>query len=117
MKRLLCSCGKPAAYSLCVLVSTLTVRPRRQKCGPARLFCASCTRELVNEQCGHSAASGVLESLRSAYTALLGSFEPPVRLSDDDAQDTCIRARKAAISEDPNNPSAGGQLTRYVGHT
>lgn len=77
MKRPLCSCGRPAEYSLCVLVSTLAVRPRRQKCGRAQLLCASCMRELVNKQCHHT-ASGVLESLRSAYTALLEISEPPV---------------------------------------
>jgi hypothetical protein len=107
MKRPLCSCGRPAEYSLCGLISTLGVRPRRQKCGRARLFCTSCMRELVNDQC-HHAASRVLESLRSAYTALLGVSEPLVHLSDNDAQEACIRPGPALVSEGPDNPSAGG---------
>jgi len=106
MKRPVCSCGEPAEYSLCVLVSTLAVRPRRQKCGRARLLCAACMRELVNNQC-HHAASGVLESLRSAYTALLRFSESLVHPSDNDAQEACIRSGPAIVSEGPNNPSAG----------
>ena len=107
MKRPLCSCGRPAEYSLCVLVSTLAVRPRRQKCGRAQLLCASCMRELVNKQCHHT-ASGVLESLRSAYTALVEISEPLVHPSDNEAQEACIRPSPALLSEGPNNPFAGG---------
>jgi hypothetical protein len=107
MKRTVCSCGKPAEYSLCVLVSTLGVRPRPQQCGRAQLFCASCMRELVNDQ-SHNASSGVLESLRSAYTALLELSEPLVHPSDKDAQEACIRPGPALVSEGPDKPSGGG---------
>ena len=107
MKPPLCRCGARAEYSVCVLVSTLGLRPRRQKCGRARLFCASCMRELVNEQCGHT-ASEVLESLRSAYTTLLRISEPLVHPSDKDAQEACIRPGPALVSEGPNSSSAGG---------
>ena len=100
MKRPLCSCGKPAEYSLCVLVSTLAVRPRRQKCGRARLLCVACIERLVAEHCGSNRASGVLESLRSVYTALLQISEPLVHPSD-------IRPGPALVSGGPDNLSAG----------
>jgi hypothetical protein len=107
MKRPLCSCGKPAGYSLCVLVSTLAVRPRRQKCGRAQLFCAACMRKLANDKC-HIADSGVLESLRTAYTALVEISEPLVHPSDNEAQEACIRPGPALVSEGPDKPSGGG---------
>jgi hypothetical protein len=69
MKPPLCQCGARAQYSVCVLVSSLGVRPRRQKCGIAHTFCAACIRQLLCERWS-MAASGVRESLSQAYTAI-----------------------------------------------
>ena len=75
MKTSQCICGARAEYSVCVLVSTLGVRPRHQKCGRAQLFCASCMQQLLAKQWNHG-ASGMKESLSSAYTELPVIPEP-----------------------------------------
>jgi hypothetical protein len=67
MKRSICLCGVSAAYSICVLVSSLGVSPRRQKCGVARPFCAACIQKLFSER-WLDQARNVQESLREAYT-------------------------------------------------
>ncbi len=69
MKPSLCRCGALAEYSVCMLVSTLGLRPRRQKCGRAEVFCAVCIQNLLSKRWGME-ASGVQESLRQAYTAI-----------------------------------------------
>ena len=67
MKRSVCDCGAPAAYSICVLVSSLGVSPRRQKCGRGQTFCAACIQKLLDEQWLNQARN-VQESLKEAYT-------------------------------------------------
>ena len=67
MKRGVCRCGAPAAYSICVLVSTLGIRPRRHRCGSGQAFCASCIQKLLNERWLDHARL-VQESLEEAYT-------------------------------------------------
>lgn len=69
MKPPLCRCGARARYSVCVLVSSLGVRPRQQKCGNAHAFCAACMQQLLHERWS-TGASGLRESLRQAYTAI-----------------------------------------------
>ncbi len=69
MKPSLCRCGARAEYSVCVLVSTLGLRPRRQKCGRAQTFCAACIQKLLSER-WRMEASGIQESLRQAYTTI-----------------------------------------------
>ena len=71
MKPSLCGCGARAEYSVSVLVSSLGVRPRRQKCGAAQLFCAACIQQLLAGR-WILGAGGVGESLRRAYTAIAG---------------------------------------------
>ena len=72
MKPSLCRCGGRAEYSVCVLVSSLGVRPRRQKCGRSQSFCTACIRRLVEERSGM--ASGIQESLTEAYTAIANTL-------------------------------------------
>ncbi len=67
MKLPLCRCGARAEYSVCVLASTLGLRPRRQKCGRAEVFCAACIQKLLDEQWLNQARN-VQESLKEAYT-------------------------------------------------
>ncbi len=71
MKPPLCPCGACAEYSVCVLVSRLGVRPRRQKCGRGVAFCAPCMQKLLFERWSLD-ASGIQESLRNVYTAIAG---------------------------------------------
>ncbi len=69
MKAPLCRCGARAEYSVCVLVSSLGLRPRRQKCGRAEVFCAACIQKFLSKR-GSMDASGLQESLRNAYTSI-----------------------------------------------
>ena len=85
MKPSVCACGERAEYSVCVLISILGVRPRRQKCGRAQLFCASCMQRIMILQ-DRKSAVGVQQSLRSAYTAITehcqaASHSPPPTLN------------------------------------
>ncbi len=84
MKPSRCRCGARAEYSVCVLVSTLGLRPPRQKCGRAQAFCAACIQSLVSSR-WRMDASGVQESLREAYTAIAdasGAESNPHRASE-----------------------------------
>ena len=69
MKRSVCDCGAPAVYSICVLVSSLGISPRRQKCGVAQPFCTACIQKLFTQQ-RIDDARRVQESLEQAYTAI-----------------------------------------------
>ena len=69
MRPSLCRCGARAEYSICIVISSLGVRPRQQKCGTAQLFCAACIQKLMSNRWSME-ASGVRESLRQAYTAI-----------------------------------------------
>lgn len=86
MKPPLCACGGQAEYSGCVLVSTIGVRPRRQKCGRAQLFCAGCMQRLLADQ-WKECSGGLQQSLRIAYTAIAEHSEaapyPPAALGLD----------------------------------
>ena len=61
MKPALCPCGAPAEYSVCVLVSSLGLRPRRQKCGRANYSAPPVSRDslpskvttIALRQCGN----------------------------------------------------------------
>jgi hypothetical protein len=65
-------CGSPAALSLCHLLSTVVVTPRRQKCATSTLYCVACIQRLVGllETSSHSALEELSKPLNEAYTAL-----------------------------------------------
>jgi hypothetical protein len=65
-------CGSPAAFSLCHLLSTVAVTPRKQKCGTAIPYCSACIQRLLEllQTSGHSALLELSQSLHEAYTAL-----------------------------------------------
>lgn len=70
-------CGKPATFSLCNLLSTVTIAPRKQKCGIAILYCSACIRrvvELLNAS-EHSSLHSLSQPLSEAYTALATASE------------------------------------------
>jgi hypothetical protein len=70
-------CGNPAAFSLCHLISTVAVTPRKQKCGTATLFCSACIQRLVRllESSEHSDLQPLSQPLGEAYTALVTASE------------------------------------------
>lgn len=62
-------CGSPAQFSLCIVVSTLGVSNRRQKCTKARSFYASCLQRVFTP--GDPCSSNrIMEALGEAYRAL-----------------------------------------------
>jgi hypothetical protein len=69
--------GNTAAFSLCTLVSTVTITPRQQKCGSATLYCSACIQRVVEflATSGHSSLQGLSQSLSDAYTALAEARE------------------------------------------
>lgn len=75
--RLCSQCGAPAAFSLCNLISTVAVSPRRQKCGIASLYCSGCIQRLAEllGTSGHSALQALSQPLDEAYTALTTAHE------------------------------------------
>lgn len=62
-------CGSPAQFSLCIVISTLGVSNRRQKCTKARSLCASCLQRVFTIGAPCSSA-GIAEALGEAYRAL-----------------------------------------------
>lgn len=70
-------CDAPAAFSLCNLISTVAVSPRRQKCGIASLYCSGCIQRLAEllDTSGHSALQALSQPLTEAYTALATAAE------------------------------------------
>jgi len=85
MKLRSCSqCGNTAAISLCHLLSTVAVTPRKQKCGAAIPYCLACIQrlfELLNAS-GSSPLRELSGTLSGAYTALTAASE------GDDLDDT-----------------------------
>ena len=75
--RVCSQCGNPAAFSLCNLISTVAITPRKQKCGIATLYCAACIQRVVEllATSGDSPLHNFSESLRGAYTALAATRE------------------------------------------
>jgi hypothetical protein len=65
-------CGNYAAFSLCHLLSTVAVTPRKQKCGTAIPYCSACIQRLLDllRVSEHSALRELSQSLNEAYTAL-----------------------------------------------
>src|SRR5579884_1155211 len=64
-----CSCcSQPAEYSLALILSTVGVSPRIQRCSPVVLFCKSCIHALATEECWWGSIS-LFNALQRAYTA------------------------------------------------
>jgi hypothetical protein len=62
-------CGGPAEFSLCVIISTVGVSSRRQKCTTALPFCASCLQRVFGEGEGN-ASRRIREACQAAFRAL-----------------------------------------------
>jgi hypothetical protein len=65
-------CGRPAVVSLCHLLSTVGITPRKQKCGTAIPYCSACIQRLLEllRVSEHSALQELSQPLSEAYTAL-----------------------------------------------
>jgi len=64
-----CSCcSRPAEYSLALILSTVGVSPRMQRCFPVVLFCKSCIHALAKEECWWG-STALFKALQCAYTA------------------------------------------------
>jgi len=70
-------CGKPATFSLCNLLSTVAIVPRKQKRGIATLYCSSYIRRVVEllKASEHSSPRNLSQPLSEAYTALATASE------------------------------------------
>jgi hypothetical protein len=68
MKRWL-HCERPAAFSVCAVISTLGIPERRQKCAASLHFCSSCLQRVCAEGEG-SLALQIRELLQVALRAL-----------------------------------------------
>lgn len=71
-------CGKPASFSLCNLLSTVAITPRKQKCGIATLYCSACIQRVVEllKASEHSSLESLSQPLSEAYTSLVALCEP-----------------------------------------
>jgi len=61
-------CGDPAQYSLAFVLSTVGVRPRRQKCSSVVLICDDCIQTLYESD--PQIPEELQIALKRAYTAL-----------------------------------------------
>jgi hypothetical protein len=61
-------CGDPAQYSLAFVLSTVGVRPRRQKCSSVVLICNDCIRTLYESD--PQMPEELQTALKRAYTCL-----------------------------------------------
>ena len=70
-------CGKPAAFSLCNLLSTVAIAPRKQKCSIATPYCSACIQRVVEllKASEHSSLQKLSQPLSEAYTALAMACE------------------------------------------
>lgn len=79
MKLSLCPCGAPAKYSVCVLVSSLSLRPRLQKCSSAQVFCVACVQRIVMKD-GAIMLAGCSSRSGRRIQPLVNAFEQsPIR--------------------------------------
>jgi hypothetical protein len=61
-------CGDPAQYSLAFVLSTVGVRPRRQKCSSVVLICGDCIQTLYESD--PQIPEELQNALKRAYTTL-----------------------------------------------
>lgn len=64
-----CRCSAPAAFSLALLLSTVGVKPRVQKCSQTILLCPSCIHDAI-ALLGTSPLNQLQQPLTNAYTAI-----------------------------------------------
>jgi hypothetical protein len=67
-----CLCHAPAQYSLAVVISTLGVKRRLQKCSPVVLLCDLCIRMLCRTLA--VASPELQDALKTAYTAISSQY-------------------------------------------
>ena len=62
MAKLCSCCSMPAQYSLALLLSTVGISRRIQKCSPVVLFCNDCIHALRENELGHKRAVRCFQS-------------------------------------------------------
>jgi hypothetical protein len=70
-----CRCSHEAEFSIVCVFSTVGLRPRRQKCSAAVLYCRACLRTLLDED--QFLPSDLWESVNNAYTHVERPMEDP----------------------------------------
>jgi hypothetical protein len=68
MMKVCSCCRRPAEYSLVLILSTVGVSKRQQKCSPAVLFCGNCLHKRLQRK--HWGSDKLHEAVNSAYTEL-----------------------------------------------
>jgi hypothetical protein len=68
MKKSCSCCSQPVEYSLALVLSTVGISPRIQRCSPVVLFCKSCIHALATEECWWGSTT-LCNALQRAYTA------------------------------------------------
>ena len=61
-------CSEPAQHSVVVVLSSIGISPRFQKCSPTVLFCDACLRELCETESWGT--PGLRKAVNSTYTEL-----------------------------------------------
>lgn len=63
-------CGRPAEFTISLLISMLGRSPRQQKCGESVQFCRDCIQGWIAE-IGSISPPTIQRSAKRAYTAIL----------------------------------------------
>jgi hypothetical protein len=76
-------CSRPASFSLCLLLSTLGIRPRVQRASGSVLFCRACLQTLIDSLSGsqpevHSLLSGSFSRMPESLFASTSRSHPEV---------------------------------------
>lgn len=71
-----CSCcGRSAESSLSLLISTLSVTPRKQLCSKSVPLCAVCIQDLFDSNAAQHSTEKLRQTLKNAYTAINALIE------------------------------------------
>ena len=94
-------CSRPADFSLALLLSTIRVRPRAQKCSQTIALCNSCLHNVL-ARLGTSPLADLQQPLINAYTAVVGpSGAALIGESQDSAKAEPHHDDGAAVSSRP----------------
>jgi len=94
-------CSQPADFSLALLLSTIRVRPRAQKCSKTIALCNCCLHSVL-ASLGTSPLADLQQPLISAYTKIAGPYSFALnRQSQDSANAEPHQGGRAAGSSRP----------------
>jgi len=93
-------CSRPADFSLALLLSTIRVRPRVQKCSRTIALCHSCLKDIV-ASLASSPLSDLRQPLISAYTAIADRSTAVLNPEKRDPDTAGVQDGEAAASSRP----------------